>query len=516
MTGRSLHVAVSPPSAWDRNRGLFADLEPLLPVRIAPTGQESDGDTLVMLNVDRGSVDRASGLGHPVYTRVAPSTSLRRPGSIRFTPSPRLDPRLRGQQFPMPDLPIEPVTPGRGDDVLAFAGSDPVWVERSVNGHIVDIVGIQPTPDGIERGADELIAALPLVHFLRRLVGRSTAPPPVRACFLVDDPNLRWWSYGYLRYRELAGHAAAHGYHLSISMIPLDARFTHPGVARFVKSRPAEYSVSMQGNNHTHREMARTSSEDQLASAAQALRRILRFERQTGLAVDRVVVPPHGGLSVEGLDAESMVGLDGIAASPWSIPDRAGHVANGVQPTVAGPNGLAVLIRRHINEHPAWMAMDAYLNKPVIVYFHHEDLKDGLDVLAEGAQRVNRLGNVTWCSLDAMVQSQYVLTTDGERADVCLYSPRVALELPAEVKRLTVRHASPGSVEAALVAGTGVRSVIPLGSEIEMSSGGSVSIELLRHPIVLTSIPSPRWGPWPIMRRLMTETRDRLRPLLRR
>lgn len=516
MTGESLRVVVSPRSALETNRGLFADLEPLLPVTITPTGGRDDGDAFVILDVDRSTIDSAVSLGFPVYSRVGSSAELRRPGTIRFTPSLRLDARLRGQQFAMSSLAVVPVHPRRGDHVMAFAGSDPVWVERSVNGHIVDIVGIQPVVDDGVPGAEHLMSVLPLVHFLRRLVERPSPVPAIRACFLLDDPNLRWWSYGYLRYRELAAHAAAHNYHVSISMIPLDALVAHPKVVEFIKAHPEEYSLSMQGNNHTHRELARTSSHVLLSSAAQAVRRVERFERRTGLPVDRVVVPPHGGLSTEGLQAESAVGLDAVAASPWSIPPGGRHGGIGLQPTVSGPDGLAILIRRHLNEYPAWIAMDAYLNRPLIVYLHHEDLRSGLSVLAEAAERINQLGDVTWCSLGDMLQTQYTLTTVGDRAEVCLYSPQVRLTLPDHVRSMVVVHSAPGATSTVHAVGAGIDAELQLGTETTIQPGAHLSLQLGRRPVDLATIAWPRWTPWPVVRRLMTETRDRLQPVIRR
>jgi len=38
--------------------------------------------------------------------------------------------------------------------------------------------------------------------------------PPLRACFVIDDPNLHWPSYGHLDYRRMAEHARRGGYHV--------------------------------------------------------------------------------------------------------------------------------------------------------------------------------------------------------------------------------------------------------------------------------------------------------------
>src|SRR5437588_776228 len=82
------------------------------------------------------------------------------------------------------------------------------------------------------------VALLALVHFLREVSAEHRwTPPPLRASFIVDDPNLHWPSYGFLRYRELVAHADAHGYHVALATVPLDGWFAHPAAARLLRER---------------------------------------------------------------------------------------------------------------------------------------------------------------------------------------------------------------------------------------------------------------------------------------
>ena len=45
------------------------------------------------------------------------------------------------------------------------------------------------------------------------------------------------------------------------------------------------------------------------------------------------------------------------------------------------------------------LVLRAFLDQPLILYGHHEDVAPGLDVLGEAAEDVNRLGETRWCSL---------------------------------------------------------------------------------------------------------------------
>ena len=67
--------------------------------------------------------------------------------------------------------------------------------------------------------------------------------PPVRACFLFDDPNLHRPTYGYVRYHDLVEEADRHDYHVSFAMIPLDGWFTHHATARLFRERSDRLSL---------------------------------------------------------------------------------------------------------------------------------------------------------------------------------------------------------------------------------------------------------------------------------
>ena len=144
---------------------------------------------------------------------------------------------------------------------------------------------------------------LPLAHFLRELsAAASWEQPESKACFVFDDPNLHWWSYGYLDYRKLAAHAKAHDYRVTAATIPLDQWYIHRATARFLREGASRVSFAVHGNNHTRHELGRVDDPDRASTlAAQALKRASAVHR-AGAEIGPVMVPPHGVCSVAMLE----------------------------------------------------------------------------------------------------------------------------------------------------------------------------------------------------------------------
>ena len=102
---------------------------------------------------------------------------------------------------------------------------------------------------------------VPLLHFLEEVCGEAAwTRPPLRACFVIDDPNLHWTSYGFIDYAELASHAARHGYHVALAMVPLDGALVSRRAAQLFKSSAGRLSLLVHGNDHVARELGRLSS----------------------------------------------------------------------------------------------------------------------------------------------------------------------------------------------------------------------------------------------------------------
>ena len=121
-----------------------------------------------------------------------------------------------------------PFEAGEGEEVLAVAGSVPVWTLSRGPGAVHRLRSTLPELDSGEvlyaLLSRHQLTAVALIQFLRGLCSAEDwTPTPLRAAFLFDDPNLRWRSYGFIDYARLAAHADEHGYHAAMAMIPLDA-----------------------------------------------------------------------------------------------------------------------------------------------------------------------------------------------------------------------------------------------------------------------------------------------------
>lgn len=254
---------------------------------------------------------------------------------------------------------------------------------------------------------DQFIGLLPLMHWLREMCEPGHKQPPLTACFIIDDPNLHWPTYGYVHYRELAARAASLKYHVAFATIPLDSWFAHRATVNLFKTNQCNISLAIHGNDHSYCELAKCGTRaERTRILAQAIRRIERLERQTGLHICRVMIPPHGACSEEMLATLPEFGFAAACISHGSL--RA-HNKNAPWTKTMGYlpyeliGGCPVLPRLPISRNNTnAILLAAYLGQPILVRGHHNDFKNGLDRLDEYAAFINTLGPVTWTDLSAL------------------------------------------------------------------------------------------------------------------
>lgn len=461
--------------------------------------------------------------------------------SVEFTDEVAVDERLRGRSLEELRSPVKPLPTAVGDAVMAQASGRPVWTASEWGGGRVHQAAFGPPElrEG-ERLKDHLafrnfMALTPLIHFLRELTGfEAWRRPALRASFILDDPNLHWTTYGYIRYPQLADHAAEHGYHVGVAMLPLDTGLAHPGALRLFRERN-QLSLLVHGNNHVKRELDRPAAEaEPLAVAAQALRRVASFESRTGTPVCRVMVPPHddymgatasssappsGACSEEMMVAMRRCGFEGV--SYWG-PSRTAACPElvGWDPAdVWFGGGLPGLHRVTFDAQADELVLRSFLDQPLILFGHHEDLAGNLRVLAEAAAKVNLLGAVEWRSTTDLVRSNFFTREEHDLLRVRPFSSRVRLGHNGSVARRVVVD-PPAD-------GTGANGV----DVVVMSAGARVGAGSLGEPMLLpqandlelvmigpdsvdpATVPAPRWSPWPLVRRCLTEGRDRVQPI---
>ena len=148
-----------------------------------------------------------------------------------------------------------------GDEVLAVADSGPAWTALGGPGARAPRArragrARRPTSPSTRCSRARALAAVALIHFLRAVSAPAGwRPPPLRATMHFDDPNLRWRSYGFINYGELLEHADAHGYHVAMATIPLDAGRPSRAAAALFRERPDRLSLVFHGNDHVKGEL---------------------------------------------------------------------------------------------------------------------------------------------------------------------------------------------------------------------------------------------------------------------
>ena len=538
MTGSPTRIAVGvfPAAELERRKALFDALAEAFPVRFdgRQAGQLRDLDAALELG---GGEPAADGSGVPVLSLLAPEPAAGGDSGVQaLTEAAELDPRLRGAVLPDRRL-------GRslgsgaglgsteGAVVLGRCAGAPTWV-RAGKAERALLAPNELDPDEALRDRlclDRSAALLPLVHFLRELTAPVRwRPPAPRASIIFDDPNLHWPSYGFIKLRELGRHALANGYHAALATAPLDTRFAHPGAVRALRESRGAVSLLVHGNDHDGGELGRLASEEEgIALAAQALRRIEDFEGRTGIAVDRVMVPPHEQCSEAAVPGLLRCGFEAITMTrpfPWlAQPPRPWLARPAGADALVGWNpadfaaGLPVLLRHPLIERDApELALRAFLDQPLILYGHHGDVADGLDLLAEAAADVNRLGERRWCSLGEVVAGNFETRIDGARLSVRPFARRVRVAVPADAGELLVElpSAHPGpATERLTVNGRPAQ----IGEPIGVSAGTPVELELhAANAVDPRAVPPPKGRPLALPRRVLGESRDRLLPLLSR
>ena len=526
--GRNLPVVIEvfPESALTARPRLFAALSQALPVTFRRAGA-AGADVAGLIVFDENRWRRH---GHPRSRNATPvlvvdgdPAGAGAPEEVRLTGAAELDPTLRG--ITLYDRPTRPVPrPVRDDEVtIARAVSGPVWTLTSRPGPIHRVRSVLP-----ELAADQVlwsllsqraIAAVAVVQFLRAAAGQDGSPPALRATFMFDDPNLRRPSYGFLHYERLVEHADAHGYHVAMAMVPLDAGRAHPATVSLFARRRDRLSLVVHGNDHLRQELwAVTEPRRALAVAAQARRRIDGFERRTGVAVDRVMTPPHGLCSEEMAHALTAVGFEAICAEhplPWTDELPTDRVMAAWRPADV-VDGSVVIPRMPLESSDASIALRAFLRQPLVIYGHHGDLADGLDRLADVATFVNRMGDVRWMPMADILLSNHEVLSGGPHASVRPYARRVRLELDDEVETVTVQPPEDLLTDGGVYGwSTTCGAPIAFGERTAVPAGGRIDI-VLRGAAETDpgSVAPPRWQPWPYIRRGAAEGRDRTAPLL--
>lgn len=528
----ALNIRILTPFRDTQGGELWALLEGLMPVRFEWEEGEGVGNaTETILAVAAGS--RAASQLHIATPEVwsvgaGRGKNTRKELLVHFTDDPRVPFPFRARSLPTKVVSqFQPLSLSRGEVALARSQSGILWSVGEADG-TERFRSAFPLPslaagEGFHAvfNGYQFLEMLPLLHWLRRTIGADAFDsPPLRACFIFDDPNLHWPTYGHLNYREVVSRAKKGGYHVALATIPLDTWYTHAGAAQIFRENPEQVSLCVHGNDHTKRELAgRYPPALRQALLQQAIRRVERLEAGSGIEVCRFMVPPHGACSEDMLQALPTVGFEGACISHGSLQrhnlNRAWTRTLGYFPCeIIG--GCPVLPRWAMTaEARTTILVAAFLGQPLILRGHHKDVKGGLELLDDLAAFINGLGTVRWCNLSGLGWLNVQSHVEGGTARLRPFGRKVRWEVPKEVSSIILELPPRGAglTRWKIRHQNGASEVLTAGQTLSLAPKceGFISAEVLPAETALPETTAPRPTVAKVLRRLLTESRDRLR-----
>lgn len=528
MQTQFIYIDIDDSALAGETSGLLSVLERQFRVKFQVRGQIG-GDALRGRICNGVVADAPQGLPPGCPTLVVPSAT-RRSGdnslcctSIRFADDPEVPWPYRGRMIAVRaklDPGMYPTHALPGGRILASDGEGrPVWVlaERQVTRTHCTSLRLPRTPLGEDVGLaaaeERFIQVLPLFHFLREVVGpQGHSNPLPRAAFIIDDPNLHWPSYGFVDYRAIAASARRERYHVAFATIPLDAWWVHGKTAEIFRAHADGLSLLIHGNNHARQELAQTYSSEAIAALLQqTVARIRRLEAKSGLAVSRVMVPPHGACSARMLAELPCQGFESACISAGSLrahnEGREWTKGLGMAPGEV-VEGCPVLPRWAFSSvSDATLLAAAYLGQPLILRGHHQDLKGGLDLLCSLARKINALGDFRWGNLAELSRKSYRHRIEGSTMHIQPLTTRIEVDVPDGVDELRIEHQAldwrPLQSQTKL-------DIAP-GCSVVSGVRGGYTYEF-EHRLSAPAVVRPRATSTKLLlRRIFTEARDRLR-----
>ena len=417
---------------------------------------------------------------------------------------------------------------------IAFKGSSPIWAKQEGGGRNHDFVALSiPELDEGESlfqcfYGNQFLHMLPLLLFLRGLTDEQCwEPPPLQACFMFDDPNLHWGTYGHINFEEMIRDAQQNNYHVSFATIPLDSWFTHMPTAAIFKEHSDRVSLLIHGNDHIDKELSRACSDMECESVLrQALWRIAELERQSGVEISKVMAPPHGACSERFLEKMGQVGFEAACISRGSLQHH-NQQANWIGTIGMRPSdiisGLPVFPRfRMAQTCKNSILVAALLHQPIIPVGHQHDIAEGLQLLADLSGYINSLGSVHWHDMKGVSRSNFSQRFDGKILRVRMFTKRIEIRIPEGIQQVFVEKMWTEGTECESLAWQ------VLGQKMEWSllRPDETIPALSGQKIEIASLPPPslckidikylkKRQLWPMVRRQLTEARDRVTPFLK-
>lgn len=512
-------------------KGLTPVLETLLPLSIALSRSRiagAAGQIMCGLGSEKNQTETGTNVTSLTIMQTEKSShdGKLKEITVRFADDSSVPFPFRGRTVNT-NIAAEPAILRLQDNERALASTEqgPIWTVRNTAGANHYRTGFtipELSPDesfnSIFHG-ERFVEMLPLLHWLRAVcAGEAFEGPPLRACFIFDDPNLHWPRYGYVDYRQIITQAEKENYHVAFATIPLDTWFTHEATAALFRNHPSRVSLLVHGNDHVKHELARPYTRpERVGLLQQALHRIERLEQRAGVTVCRVMVPPHGACS------EVMLGeLPGHGFEAACISHGSLRAHNPTSPWVRtlGYRPAELILGCPVS--PRWglagnttnvILVAAYLKQPLILRGHHQDLKAGLEILNQNARMINSLGPVSWSNMTELSRGNFQWRQEGTVYRLKPLGQKITVKLPGDAEQLVIENSGDGVWESwQISAAAGAKTIVRAGELVTLTEkqAGVLTIETSLAQPTLLKHTGNRGQKSAFVRRLLTESRDRL------
>lgn len=258
----------------------------------------------------------------------------------------------------------------------------------------------------------------------------------------IDDPWLVE-PYGFLSYRGLLEQMQKYNFSTTIAFIPWNFDRSKPDVVKLFKDNPGRFSICIHGNNHDHQEFykdeyqragpwqAKPLSLHEM-NIKQALARMEEFRRLTGLSYDKVMIFPHEIASAETLailkryNFLATVNAENLPPGSEELSDKIYQLRN-----ITLNYGNFPSLKRYSPDKTYFeIALDLFLDNPLLFYAHSDYFRKGIDAFDDVAQVINSIQpDIIWQGLGYIVQHFYLerLRDDGNY-DVIAFADSFVLE----------------------------------------------------------------------------------------
>jgi hypothetical protein len=251
--------------------------------------------------------------------------------------------------------------------------------------------------------------------FMRNAAGeRAWHVPTPYANLTIDDPWLTE-PYGNLEYHALLREMEAHNFHTTIAFVPWNFDRSRPNVVSLFRDHPERFSICVHGNNHNHQEFGDYDTQPldrQGNNIQQAIARMDRFSRTTGLPYDRIMIFPHSVAPAEtfGLlkrnNYWATVNSQSVPLGS-SLPDDQLFALRTWTLSFKGFTSVS-RISADVPVSATRIAINAFLGNPQLYYVHQEVFEDQIGAFNTTADEINRLvPNVRWASLGEISKHLY-------------------------------------------------------------------------------------------------------------